>query len=484
MNKSNWVKSSEILVMKQIGQDGLTLIHQSSGESVPLNKEQATIWTEWPNHTLPEELDNKWQALINGKFILETIISNPFFTDHELDNLIPEVEQRYLRWYSETPDLCILFNTSNTLENNPLLVLSPYGSLIWQGVLKSHSIAEIRQETIRVFGHDRVISFLKRLMTLGFIKPDTRLINYQACDEQKLISEEFWTPQIQAQLVHAAVPWYCLWEVNTICDLRCKICYLPHYESRGPSTNQALEIARQIIDAGVLYVCLLGGEALLRRDLEEIIEYLRQAGVFVKIISNGQQLTSERIQSLVGAGLNLIEISFDGIIKETHEQSRGEGTFEKSVRAVQYSQQAGIRTAMVFTLHSDNYNDLDSLPGFMSRLKVRECYISLFKQTGLNGSSASFKPIDSSAIESVRQRLAVWKEEFNDLTIVLLPICSCGRTSTVIGYNGDVRTCSFSYGSSVGNVEQAKLVDIWRSLEPIVPLTGPIGYCSKGLAEK
>jgi hypothetical protein len=51
MNKSNWVKSSEILVMKQIGQDGLTLIHQSSGESVPLNKEQATIWTEWPNHT-------------------------------------------------------------------------------------------------------------------------------------------------------------------------------------------------------------------------------------------------------------------------------------------------------------------------------------------------------------------------------------------------------------------------------------------------
>jgi MoaA/NifB/PqqE/SkfB family radical SAM enzyme len=481
MSSLTWTKSADVLVVRQMGNLGFTLLNQKNGRALPLNSAQAELWTKWPEQVAPEMWDQIGQNLVDNEFILPTNEQTFSLVTSAFDNLVPEVEPQYLRWYAESPDLCILYGTRSMTPNNPLLALSPYGSLIWQGVVQSFSIAEIRREVIRVFGCDEVISFLKRLIDLEFLKPIAGIASYLESKER--MTKEFLAPQVQSQLVHAAIPWYCLWEVNTICDLRCKICYLPHFKSRGPETEQALTIAQQIIDAGIFYVCLLGGESLLRHDLEQIIAYLRQAGVFVKIISNGQQLTLARAQSLAKADLNLIEISFDGLTTLTHDMSRGEGRFEKAVQALRNAEQAGIsRRAIVFTLHSDNYFELDSLPYFMRQMGLQECYVSLFKKTGMNGSTAPFKPLDPGATEKVRQRVLAWEKEFNDLTIVLLPTCSCGRTSTVIGYEGNVRTCSFGYDSRVANIYEYPLIEIWRSLDPAIPQTGPIGYCTRATA--
>ncbi len=396
-----------------------------------------------------------------------------------VDARIPRVSQRGVKWYAESPDLHILFNTRRMERNNPLLALGAYGSLCWRGVLAGWTVGKIRREAQRAFGQDEVIAFLKHLMATGMIENDVE-IAATSCPPERLV-KEYPAPEVQFRLAHAAIPWYCLWEVNTRCNLRCRVCYLPHFNGAGPDLERALELAQQIVDAGIFYVCLLGGEPLLRDDLEAIIERLRSAGVFAKVITNGLLLSPARAESLNAAGLNQIEISFDGLTAAGHEASRGVGTFAQARRAVREARTAGIpRVAAVWTLHSGNVDELDLLPSFLTDLGLRECYVSPFKKTGRNGSRAPFEPPSGGQLSAMRQRLGEWRQAFPELEITLLPGCSCGRTSIVVGDDGDLRLCSFSH-ASVGNVFRMPLMQIWRSLVAQLPPAGPAGYCTRAV---
>ncbi|MBU0908548.1 MAG: SPASM domain-containing protein, partial [Proteobacteria bacterium] len=83
---------------------------------------------------------------------------------------------------------------------------------------------------------------------------------------------------------------------------------------------------------------------------------------------------------------------------------------------------------------------------------------------GCRGASAPFEPIDAKKVNLIYRHIDIWKESYPKLTIVLIPGCSCGRTSIVIGSNGDVRLCPFQY-QALGNINHDSLFNIWRSLK-------------------
>lgn len=382
-------------------------------------------------------------------------------TKLEADSEIPIINSHFVKWYSESPDLFVVFNSKSMSKNNPLLVLGPYGSLCWRGVLAGWPIGHMRAEAQRIFGSDELLPFLHRLISLEFLLPIGRIKDHSP--QPETITKEFQAPEIQFQLSHAAIPWYCLWEICTTCDLRCRTCYLPHCSSKGPDPQKALDIAQQIIDSGLFYVSIMGGEPLLRHDLETIIERLRINGVFVKLITNGQNLTFHRAKSLKSAGLNQIEISFDGLGMRNHESSPGSGTYQQAVQAIRHAREAKIqRIGIIWTVHSANLHDLEKLPFFLQKLNVEECYLSIFKKIGHRGASAPFDEISSDAINLIQRHLDIWRKDYPQLIIVLIPGGSCGRTSMVIGANGDIRLCPFQTHIA-GNIFQDSLTDIWSS---------------------
>lgn len=435
-----------------------------------LNPEEASMWTAWD--TVPEAFAIK----LADKGFARRLEKTPAPDSAALEPVELSVSASpFVKWHRESSDLTILFDARLTAHNNPLLVLGPYGSLCWRGLTEGWPLHQISREAVRVFGADEVTSFVNRLSELDFVSTNGRLRD-EGKGEQ--IPKEFAAPEVQFQLRQAAVPWYCLWEMATACDLRCKVCYLPGFNDRGPSPDSALDIADQIIAAGIFYVCLLGGEVLLRKDLEAIVSRLRSAGVFVKIITNGQRLTLHRSHSLAAAGLNMVEVSFDGVSRQTHELSRGPGTFARTLEALESCKAAGIpRLGAVITMHSGNLSEAERIPEFLDEIGVTECYLSPFKKSGLNGASAPWEPPTSDQLHALRASITHWRETHPHLTVTLLSSCSCGRTSVVIGANGDVRLCSFTY-SSVGNVLHSSLTEIWNSLHEARFSDGPLGYCS------
>lgn len=475
MNNREWFKNQSILVARA-GQ-GLKLVNLKSNRVCCLDPEQATVWLNWNERTssIEETFLNK---LVEGEFVIgkerireEHIINKP----DGLGQIVPGIAGKNIRWNEETPDLYILFNSAVSKKEPPVLILGPLGSMCWKGIINGHTINRICEAVNKAFGNsNKVAAILKRLADCGFIKKIDCIESVNAGDSD---INEISVQDLLTHIPHLNVPWYCSWEICSACNLRCRHCYLPDYSNIGVSTEAALEVSQHLIDSGVFHVIIMGGEPLLRKDIEIIAEKLRDGGIYVSIITNGQLLSEERAKSLAASGVGMVFISFDGFNPEVHEMIRGKGTFIKSMEAVKNAQKAGIpRVAVSWAINSSNVGEFQKLPEFLNSIEVSECYLEVFRQTGLSGSQAPFKPISVKEVGMIKQFIKNWAKKYPHQYISFTTQCLCGRNRMKVGDNGDAFVCPF-LNESIGNVFETPVINLWRSIEHCIPPKGPAGYC-------
>ena len=77
-----------------------------------------------------------------------------------------------------------------------------------------------------------------------------------------------------------------LWELTSACNLKCEFC-LVQMKRRHLPVPDALRVADELIAARVDKVLLSGGEPLLYPGIEAVMRRLSEAGVLVKLLTNG-----------------------------------------------------------------------------------------------------------------------------------------------------------------------------------------------------
>lgn len=133
------------------------------------------------------------------------------------------------------------------------------------------------------------------------------------------------------------------------CNARCVHC--KSYELPSPehemTTNEWMRTLAEIREwLGPVYVYITGGEALLRRDMLEILEHAVKLGLQVEFLSNGFPITEGKAEKLIKCGLKRITISLDGANAEIHNATRGRNNFFERVNK-----------ALTFLVHErDNQN--------------------------------------------------------------------------------------------------------------------------------
>ena len=110
--------------------------------------------------------------------------------------------------------------------------------------------------------------------------------------------------------------------VTDRCNFRCVYCmprdvfdadyhFLPHADLL--TFEEITRVARIFVDRGVTKIRLTGGEPLLRRNIERLIEMLAQiGGVDLTLTTNGA-LLAKKAQSLADAGLTRVTVSLDSL---------------------------------------------------------------------------------------------------------------------------------------------------------------------------
>jgi len=92
------------------------------------------------------------------------------------------------------------------------------------------------------------------------------------------------------------------WQLTRDCDLCCLHCCTdsaPGKRLRDElDADEAMRVVRDIVDVGVPYVMLCGGEPLVVPHFMDVAEALGSAGIQLKIETNGQRLDARLVERL------------------------------------------------------------------------------------------------------------------------------------------------------------------------------------------
>ena len=158
-------------------------------------------------------------------------------------------------------------------------------------------------------------------------------------------------------------PVYAVWEITLKCDLKCAHCGSRAQKARPHelSTDECLDVIRQLAALGTREVTLIGGEAYLRQDFPVLIRAIRQAGMDCTMTTGGRNLTEARVKAIADAGLQAASVSIDGL-EEVHDRIRGvKGSFKAALAAIDRLTKAGIIASCNTQIHRESMPQLPEI---------------------------------------------------------------------------------------------------------------------------
>lgn len=146
--------------------------------------------------------------------------------------------------------------------------------------------------------------------------------------------------------------------VSYDCNLACTHCSALPMKQGGEEPLTVEEYAKlsvQLRRAGCVLFHFTGGEPLLRKDLEQIIQAFDPKSCGISIQSNGFPATRKRLESLRGAGVDIFCVSLDSGIPEEHDRFRKcEGSYNKAIETLALAAEVGFITSASTCVSHDN----------------------------------------------------------------------------------------------------------------------------------
>ncbi|MBM4373751.1 MAG: radical SAM protein [Deltaproteobacteria bacterium] len=127
------------------------------------------------------------------------------------------------------------------------------------------------------------------------------------------------------------------------CDQPCQHCGSRSGKARSNelTTEELFEVGRGLARLGAREITLIGGEAYLREDCEQLIRFLADLGMRVTMQTGGRAFTPELARRFRDAGLDGVGVSLDGPAR-AHDRLRGNlGSHQQALRALDTAREAG-----------------------------------------------------------------------------------------------------------------------------------------------
>lgn len=164
-------------------------------------------------------------------------------------------------------------------------------------------------------------------------------------------------------------------ELANICNLHCSYCFRAEdnlYSSRAEFFP--VELLQRVIGeardvANVTQINFTGGEPTLHPDFAATLETVAAAGMTSSFVTNGWHF--QRIWPALAANRNSIShvaFSLDGITRETHDRWRGNGSFDRLVRAFSRCYMSHLPFSLKVTIRRDLVDQLEQIAIFAARM--------------------------------------------------------------------------------------------------------------------
>ncbi len=168
-------------------------------------------------------------------------------------------------------------------------------------------------------------------------------------------------------------------EVTHRCPLHCVYCSNP-LELAGVkselSAEEWISVFRQAGALGMLHAHFTGGEPLARPDLAELIAAARAAGLYANLITSGIGLNEQRLQMLVEAGLDHIQVSFQDSREPAANWIAGAKAHVHKIELSRAIRKHGIAFTVNLVVHRQNLDHLEEMISFIEQLQPERIEIA------------------------------------------------------------------------------------------------------------
>jgi PqqA peptide cyclase len=150
-------------------------------------------------------------------------------------------------------------------------------------------------------------------------------------------------------------------ELTHRCPLHCVYCSNPlELQSRASELDIQTwsHVFREAADLGVLQADLTGGEPLARTDVIELVRAARAAGLYVNLITSGLPLDEAKLDALLAAGLDHLQLSFQGAREEIAAEISGTKSHGQKLRVLEWLKSRRVAVTLNFVIHRRNLDQL------------------------------------------------------------------------------------------------------------------------------
>ena len=235
-------------------------------------------------------------------------------------------------------------------------------------------------------------------------------------------------------------------EISDRCNEVCVHCYQEQGRKGEMTTEELFRVLDELAAMGVLLLTLSGGEATLRKDFLQIVEYARSKGFAVRLFTNGLTMTRELAQSLGKLAVQMVEISVYSTQAETHDFVTGvRGSFEKTIAGVRNLVEAGVGVTIKSPVMNVNEHELADYAAFARALGV-EYSVSpseIMAREGGDRTPEAFEMSDRGRVSALRDLLTPWPDACGVQPERPLDSAPCGAGSGLhIEPNGELQPCT------------------------------------------
>jgi len=261
---------------------------------------------------------------------------------------------------------------------------------------------------------------------------------------------------------------------RSLCNFHCEHCCEEPYMGRDlkkktgsidPRPQMTIEdyaeLSRQADEYGIFRFVLTGGEALLDKNLEDLIVALDPMKHLIILDTNGWTFDEEKARWFASLGGYKVQISLDSYVEEEHDSFRKKpGSYKRVMRAIKASKEEGLELLLSTCIVKDRVfsQEFEDFCEYCSTEDI-PLYVTLVKPVG-----TARDQDDWVCTKEDIDHLKNLEDKYNIFTHMTPSYGQPGKCITVKGINtvnhdGEIIPCPYM-DLSIGNVTHMPLAEI------------------------
>jgi radical SAM protein with 4Fe4S-binding SPASM domain len=150
--------------------------------------------------------------------------------------------------------------------------------------------------------------------------------------------------------------------LTNACNLRCRYCFnLDRIDAPRIPLLDVQKILNAAYARGHRYLTITGGEPFLYNDLFEVLDCAHDLGYWITILTHGGLIDRLRAERLKKYWRVRLRVSLDGPDRKTHDQLRGDGTFDSAILGIARLLDSRLNVGIGVTVSDANLESVDAL---------------------------------------------------------------------------------------------------------------------------